>query len=176
MTAASLLAEAVMSEGKWTQKMAAYGGERRGAPVLAFVRISDDPIRSLHRIYEPDCIVVLDPVLPYIVKVTDGLKKGGTAILNSRDPPEKVNFDVELSKIATVDATGIALELFGPRAIPITNTTMLGAIAGATGWVTLNSLYDPVKKTFLGDVGERNIEAIKMGYKRVKVKEFRVGG
>ena len=171
VTAAAIFAEAVMLEGMHVQKMARYGGERRGAPVQAYVRIDDEPIRDMHLIYEPDCVIVLDPVLP-LEMVTAGLKPGGTAILNNSKKPEEIEVKVELSKIATVDATGIALNLFGPRAIPITNTTMLGAIVGATRWIKLESLFEPIRNEFRGEIGEKNIEAVRRGFDKVDVKDM----
>lgn len=169
VTAAAIFAEAAMQEDMHVQKMARYGGERRGAPVASYVRIDDEPIRDMHLIYEPDCIVVLDPVLPSEI-ITAGLKQGGIAILNNLKKPEEIDFKVELSKIATVDATGIALDLFGPRAIPITNTTMLGAMVGTTKWIKLESLFEPISNAFRGEIGEKNIEAVKRGFNMVDVK------
>jgi len=74
-----------------------------------------------------------------------------------------------LSKIATIDATQISTEVFGVRAIPIVNTIMMGAIAKATDWVELESLYEPIRHTFPGRVGELNVQACKRGYEAVEV-------
>ena len=120
----------------------------------------------------PDCIIVLDQQLPKITNVVHGLKEGGIAVLNDIELPEKVDLGVKLSKIATVDATGVSNELFGPRSIPITNTTMLAAFCKATGWVKLETLFEPIKERFGGRISEANIKAANLGYERVKVKEF----
>lgn len=172
ITAALMLIEAAFTEGKWGQKIPVYGGERRGAPVVAYLRIDDKPVRQTSFIYEPDWIVVLDEGLEKIVNVTSGLKEGGTAVMNDRRAPENVDLGVNLSKMATVDATAISAELFGRRAIPITNTIMLGAISAATGLVKLESLKEPIKSRFPGRLGERNIEAAKLGYEKVRLKEY----
>jgi Pyruvate/2-oxoacid:ferredoxin oxidoreductase gamma subunit len=92
--------------------------------------------------------------------------------MNSARAPEEVDLGVKLSKVATLDATGVAIEVFGPTAIPITNTAMLGALSAATGWVKLGSLFEPITERFSGQVGERNISAAKLGYERVKVKKY----
>src|SRR5512136_30481 len=84
VTSAEILAEAAISEGKYAQAFPSFGPERRGAPVLAFVRISaDQPIRVRSSITEPDIVVVLDPGLLRIVNVAAGLKPGGVVIINT---------------------------------------------------------------------------------------------
>ena len=168
---ALVFAEVFFSEGKYAQKIPMYGGERRGGSVTVFLRMDDKPVRRTCGIYEPDCIVVLDPLISRFEKVASGLKKGGIAVLNDARPPEEVDLGVKLSKLATVDATGISIKVFGERAIPITNTTMLGALSRVTGWVKLESLFEPIKSTFPGKIGESNVVAARMGYERVKLVE-----
>lgn len=165
------LAEAAFAEGKYAQKIPVYGGMRRGGDVTVFLRLDDKPIRRTSGIYEPDALIVLDPTLTRVPEVRRGLKKGGLVVLNDERSPDEVDLGVQLSKIATVDATGVSTELFGPRAIPITNTTMLGAVSRATGWVRLESLTEPLKHMFPGKQGEVNLDACKRGYERVKVWE-----
>lgn len=167
---ALILAEAAFSEGKYAQKIPVYGGMRRGGDVTVFLRLDDKPIRRTCGIYEPDALVVLDPALASYPAVRKGLKKGGIAVLNGEERPEEVDLGVELSRVATVDATGISMEVLGPRVIPITNTTILGAIAKATDWVELESLFEPITHKFPGRIGELNVEASKRGYASVKVK------
>ncbi|KYH36625.1 MAG: pyruvate/ketoisovalerate ferredoxin oxidoreductase subunit gamma [Candidatus Bathyarchaeota archaeon B23] len=166
-----LLAEAAFREGKWAQKIPVYGGMRRGGAVTVFLRIDEKPIRRSCGIYEPDAIVVLDPALIKVEATRTGLRKGGIAVLNYRGKPEEVNLGVELSKVATIDATAISTDLFGPRAIPITNTVMLGAVSRATRWVKLESLYEAIRRQFPGRIGELNVEACERGYESVEVWE-----
>ena len=165
---ALILAEAAFSEGMYAQKIPVYGGMRRGGDVTVFLRIDNKPIRRTSGIYEPDAIVVLDPTLVSKMDIRKGLKNRGIAILNEEKEPSEINFEVDLKKIATVDASGISSQLFGIRAIPITNTAMLGAIAKTTDWVELESLFTPIKHTFPGRIGDLNIQACKMGYELVK--------
>ena len=75
VTAAELLAIAAFYENKYAQSFPFFGPERRGAPVISYVRIDDDPIRVRMGIYTPDCVVVLDPQLPRIINVMEGLKE-----------------------------------------------------------------------------------------------------
>ena len=165
---ALILAEAAFSEGKYAQKIPVYGGMRRGGDVTVFLRLGDKPIRRTSGIYEPDALVVLDPALAGKPAVQKGLKKGGIVILNAEMVPSDVDLGVNLRKRATVDATGVSAQLFGRRAIPITNTTMLGAIAKVTDWVELESLFEPIRHTFPGRIGELNVEACKKGYELVE--------
>jgi len=169
VTSAELLAQAAISEGKYAQAFPSFGPERRGAPVLAFVRIdSKEPIRVRAEIREPDVVVVLDPGLLSIVDVASGLKAGGLVIINTRKQAEQLREEFGFSgSLATIDAKSIAMEILG---VPITNTTMVGALVRATGVVKLESLVEPLKHRF-GRLAERNIEAMKRAYEQTLVKE-----
>ena len=166
---ALMLAEAAFGEGKYAQKIPVYGGMRRGGDVTVFLRLDDKPIRRTSGIYEPDALVVLDPALTAHETVRKGLKRGGTVILNDTRKPAEVDLGVELSTVATVDATSLSTEIFGVRAIPITNTILMGAVAKATDWVKLESLYEPITHAFPGRIGELNVDACKKGYDAAEV-------
>ena len=170
VTAARILAEALFKTGKWTQMIPFYEGERRGAPVKAFLRIDEKPVRITSQVSTPYCIVVLDPILPKVEDVTAGLKEGGIALFNEAKHPEELDIGVKLSKIGVVDATSIAVKVFGRTAIPITNTAMIGAFSAFTRWVELDILSDIIKRIYPGEIGEKNIEALKKGYKKVQIK------
>jgi pyruvate ferredoxin oxidoreductase gamma subunit len=168
VTSAELVAQAAINEGKYAQAFPAFGAERRGAPVVAFVRISSNqPIRVRAEIAEPDVVVVLDPGLLRIVDVTSGLKATGMLVVNTKKPPEQIRqeFNVNWS-LATVDATKIAGELLG---VPIVNTSMIGALLKATKVVKLESLFEPLRQRF-GRLAERNIEAMKRAHEETLVR------
>ncbi len=169
VTSAELLARAAISEGKFAQAFPSFGPERRGAPVLAFVRISaTQPIRIRAEIVAPDVVVVLDPTLLHIVKVTSGLKEGGTLVVNTKKSEAQIRSEFGNEwRLALVDATNIARELLG---VPITNTTMVGALVRATEVIKLESLFEPLKQRF-GRLAERNVEAMKRAYEETSVKE-----
>ena len=166
---ALMLAEAAFGEGKYAQKIPVYGGMRRGGDVTVFLRLDDKPIRRTSGIYEPDALIILDPTLTKHARITKGIKEGGTVILNDTIKPSEVDVGVGLSTVATVDATTISSEIFGVRAIPIVNTILMGAIAKATDWVKLDSLFEPIMHTFPGRIGELNVEACKRGYEATEV-------
>ncbi len=169
VTSAELVARAAIDEGKYAQAFPSFGPERRGAPVLAFVRISSkEPIRIRAGITEPDVVVVLDPSLLHIVDVTSGLNKKGMLIVNTKKSLQAIESEFKVKqKLATIDATRIARELLG---VPIVNTTMVGALIKATGVVKLESLIEPLQHRF-GRLAERNISAMKKAYEETLVKE-----
>jgi pyruvate ferredoxin oxidoreductase gamma subunit len=70
-------------------------------------------------------------------------------------------------RMAKVDAAAIAREILG---VPITNTTMVGALIKATGVVELESVVEPLKNRF-GRIADRNINAMKKAYEDTEVKE-----
>ena len=168
VTSAELVAQAAINEGKYAQAFPAFGAERRGAPVVAFVRInSDEPIRVRAEIAEPDVVVVLDPGLLRIVNVTSGLKANGMVVVNTKKQPKQIRQEFSINwSLATVDATKIARELLG---VPIVNTSMVGALLRATGVVKLESLFEPLRQRF-GRLAERNINAMKRAYEETLVR------
>lgn len=156
VTAARLLAEAAFLEGKYAQAFPFFGAERRGAPVLAFTRIDERPIKIRTQVYSPNHVVVLDRTLPTSVNVAAGLKPRGTIVLNQTSVPESLR----RYRVALVDATKIATECLG---VPITNTAMLGAIAKASRIVSVESLRKPMERRF-GKLGEKNFMCAKRAY------------
>jgi len=165
---AQLTAKAAFLEGKWPQAMVLFGAERRGAPVEAFARISDQEILLRSKVYEPDYVVVLDPSLFEALDVTEGLKEGGSLLVNSAKRtrlPE--SFLTGRNKVFYVDATGIALELnLIVVGQPVVNTAMLGAFAKTTGEIRLESAEKVVREEWSGEVGELNSKAVRLAYER----------
>jgi pyruvate ferredoxin oxidoreductase gamma subunit len=161
VTSAELLALAAIGEGKYAQAFPSFGPERRGAPVVAFCRISEQPIRIRANISEPDIVVVLDASLLKIVNVAAGLKPKGVLVTTSKDSPETVKADLKIKhRIAVVDAAKIAMEILG---LPITNTTMLGSLIRADEIVKKESFIAPLKERF-GRIAEKNISAFERAY------------
>jgi pyruvate ferredoxin oxidoreductase gamma subunit len=168
VTSAELLAQAAISEDKYAHAFPSFGPERRGAPVLAFVRISTNkPIRIRAEITNPDVVVVLDPGLLSIVNVTSGLKENGLVVINTKRSFDDIKALFKTKcKMAKVDATAIAREVLG---LPITNTTMIGALLKATGVVKPESVVEPLKQRF-GRLAEKNIKTMQRAYDETEVK------
>lgn len=168
VTSAELVARAAISEGKYAQSFPSFGPERRGAPVLAFLRISDESIKTRTVIYEPDIVVVLDPALLHTVDVSSGLKENGKIIINSRKSPAELKSEFGYKwPIATVNATKIAGDTIG---VPITNTAMIGALLKVTEAVKTDSMIEQLKERF-GARAEGNIEAMERAYKETVMEE-----
>ncbi len=160
VTAAEILAKAAFEEDKYTQAFPSFGVERRGAPVTAFTRISDKPIRRRYQIYSPKYVVVLDETLAEVVDLTAGLQDDGLILLNSvRDSIptlDERNIDHSLT-----DATGVALDMIGRN---IVNTIMLGFLSAKTDVVSIDSLITIINSTFSGKVAKTNVEATEYVY------------
>lgn len=168
VTSAELIAHAAISEGKYAQSFPSFGPERRGAPVIAFLRISDEFIRIRTNIYEPDIVMVLDPSLLRVVDVTSGLKESGKIIVNSRKSPEQLKSEFGYRwPVAAVNASKIARETIR---LPITNTAMMGALEKVTEVVKVDSLVEQLRERF-GARAEANIEAMKRAYNEIVIKE-----
>jgi pyruvate ferredoxin oxidoreductase gamma subunit len=169
VTSAEMIALAAISEGRYAQSFPSFGPERRGAPVLAFNRVSDEPIRVRSAIDKPDVVVVLDPGLLRILDVTSGLKEEGTLIINTSRKLSDIRSEFAFKyRLSTVNATKIAKEILG---VPIVNTTMLGGLLKVTGVVALESLTEPLEHRF-GRLGDRNFEACKIAYEQAVVEEY----
>jgi 2-oxoacid:acceptor oxidoreductase gamma subunit (pyruvate/2-ketoisovalerate family) len=166
VTAAEVLAHAAFIEGKCVQAFPYFGAERRGAPVKAFARISNEPILVHSQVYTPDFVIVLDPYIYKVVDVAEGLKKSGIIVINTKKKPEEIG--LKDWHVATVDATGIALELnLLVAGLPVVNTSILGAFAKATDEVKLESVLKAVRETWSGGAGEKNSKATELAYERL---------
>ena len=163
--AARMLASAFVVEGKSVASFPMYGFERRGAPVVAFTRVDDKPIREKTQIYTPDCMVVIDPGLMKLPALFTGLKPGGVLILNSPKPlRSKPDDNLEIAGV--VNATQIAVDEI-KRDIP--NTCLLGAFAAATGWLELQSILSCLGDYLSGDILKTNLRSAERGYREVEV-------
>jgi 2-oxoacid:acceptor oxidoreductase gamma subunit (pyruvate/2-ketoisovalerate family) len=166
--AARMLASAFVVEGKCVASFPMYGFERRGAPVQAFTRLDDKPIREKTQVYNPDCMVVIDPTLLKLSTLFSGLKPNGILIMNSPKPLED-RADKNLVLAGVVNATQIAVEEIG-RDIP--NTCLLGAFAATTQWVKLDSILNCLKDYLSGDMLQRNIRSCERGFREVKIVKW----
>ncbi len=169
MTSAEMLAVASIEEGRYAQAIPSFGPERRGAPVAAFARIADEPIRLRTNIYHPDIVLVLDPSLLGLPAVRAGLKASGMIVANTPAGEEEARkiLGGYQGRLALVDATAIAYRILR---LPITNTAMLGALVRVTGFPRLESFIEPLRERF-GKVADRNIEALKAAYEETSIFE-----
>lgn len=168
VTSAELIAQAAIAVDKYATAFPSFGPERRGAPVVAFARVDEKPIRLRSKVYNPDAVIVLDPSLLDIANPTEGLREGGILIINSTHDAETLKKRLSYNgRIAVVDASAIAKEVLG---LPITNTTMVGALVKATGVLQVASLTDPFNKRF-GKIAARNLQAMQRAYDETVVTD-----
>ena len=169
-TAATLMGEVAIAEGKYGQGFPEYGPERMGAPIRGFTRISDEPINQHCAIEHPDVVVVLDPTLLDTVDVCENVKDGGVVIINTNQDG-KIIMD-KLSKkdinLYLVNATQIALEEIGR---PIPNTPMIGAFVKATEILQLITVNKDLEKKFGKKFSQKiidgNLNAVQRAYEEV---------
>lgn len=144
--ASKLLAVAFFLEGREVQSFPMFGVERRGAPVTAFLRVADARINLRCEILEPDGLIVLDPTLIDAIDLTAGLKPGGSILINTAHAPAHYATLATRFRVATVDASGIALRhRLGSKTQPIVNTALLGAFAADSGLVSLDSVCAAIR-------------------------------
>ncbi len=172
VVASEILAAALFREGKFVQAFPTFGVERRGAPVAAFLRIDDAPIRLRCQIESPHHVVVLDPTLLRVVDVVAGLRPGGWILINSeRDPEEFQSFRRTGRRVACVDAGGVAARHgLGDRTNPIVNTAILGAFARVLNLVSLDSVIAAIEEEIPAKPQE-NAAAAKEAFERVAFDE-----
>jgi len=171
-TAAQIIAEASIEEGEFAQAFSEYGPERSGAPMKTFLRLSQKPIRLYSDVQSPDMVVVLDPSLLENVDVADGLADDGIVIVNTCEEIESLKKKLSKKKcrIYTVDAKGIAMRIIG-RDLP--NTAIMGAIIKLVPLIPFEHAIEETKEKFekkiSAEMVEKNIEALKEGYKSIEV-------
>jgi pyruvate ferredoxin oxidoreductase gamma subunit len=171
VTAAKMVAELALGEGKYFQAFPEYGPERSGAPIVAFTRVSDTPIQVYSGIEHPQIVVVLDSSLLKIVDVTKGAPDDVIVLVNSERTPAQLRKDSALKdgRLYTIAATRIAVETIKR---PIPNTPMVGALTRITGLFDIDDvvtfLREDFGKKFPPKVVEGNIAAITRSYEEVQ--------
>jgi len=161
VTAARLLADAAFRGGKYATASPFYGAERRGAPVVSFVRIDERPIRVYSQIEHPDMVAVLDTSIMDSVDILQGLKEDGVVFANSAKP-----LDIPGHRVYIADLTGIAiahnLVIAGS---PVLNTPFMGAMA-KIGVITVDAAIGAIRDMF---PDERNVEAARVVYEVLQI-------
>ncbi|QNP68276.1 2-oxoacid:acceptor oxidoreductase family protein [Streptomyces roseirectus] len=165
VTAAELLSVAAFDEGRHAQAFPSFGSERTGAPVLAFCRIDDRPIRVREPVTRPDALVVQDATLLHQVDVFQGLRPGGAVLVNSPGDADALGLGPLPCRVLTVPATALALRRIGR---PVPNAALLGGLAALTGCVGLDALTAAILERFPGRLGRANADAAQEAYALVR--------
>ncbi|MBF0559612.1 MAG: 2-oxoacid:acceptor oxidoreductase family protein [Nitrospirae bacterium] len=172
VTAAKVFADACLSGGRHVQAFPEYGPERSGAPLRAYNRVSNKPLRMHCPVLNPDIVAVADATLLDGINVTEGARDRALIIVNSAKSPDVIREKLKAEttqKVFTVDATKIALDCIGR---PMPNASMVGALAKVSGVVSLQQILADVEKSFGSKfsrkVIEGNLLAVKRGYEEVR--------
>jgi 2-oxoacid:acceptor oxidoreductase gamma subunit (pyruvate/2-ketoisovalerate family) len=166
VTSAELLARAAIAKGKFAQAFPSFGPERRGAPVQAFVRVDEKRILKREKIYEPDIVMVLDPTLMDVVNVAEGLKPNGIVVVNSPESNQALKEKYNWPNAAAVNATRIAVDILS---VPITNTTMLGALLKASGILEAKDMEEVIMDRFGPKLGPKNFSAMSKAFELTNI-------
>jgi 2-oxoacid:acceptor oxidoreductase gamma subunit (pyruvate/2-ketoisovalerate family) len=168
--AAQILAESAYFQGfKGVTSVPTFGPARRGAPLTASTRISNEPIRTFSQIEQADVAVVLDPSLLHTVNIQGTVKEGGWIIINT---PAENDLDMNgRHRIATLDAAGIAFRHhLIKEGAPIVNTPLLGAFSKASGLVSLEFIEKGLRHKLPGAVVEANVLALRIAFEETTVR------
>jgi len=164
---AQFMAIAALEDDKFGQAFPFLGGggERRGKPIMAYCRMSDQPIRVRCRVANPDYVIVQDATIIEELDVTEGLKADGLMLVNTESDLSRWGMEASSYRVATFSGEALARKILGR---PIMNTAILGAFAAATGEVTLEAAVSAVQSKFPGELGEKNALVVKESYKKMK--------
>lgn len=166
ITAIRILASSAIIEGKYVQAFPQFGPERIGAPIVGYCRISDTPITIHGPIESPDVVAVLDPTIIGLVDVVEGLKPDGIVVVNSREDPRKLAMKLGVTRVYTVDATGICLDVMGSgRAV---NMAVMAAVTKITGIVSRESLVKVLSERFTGRILDMNLKVLDRSFAEVR--------
>lgn len=166
VTAAELLSVAAFDEGLHAQAFPSFGSERTGAPVVAFCRLADMPIRVREPVSEPDALIIQDPTLLHQVDVFGGLHPDGYVLINSGRGLEELGLaefaeDFRRERLMTVPASEIARAELGR---PLPNAALLGGFAALTGALRLDPVTAAIRERFPGPVGDGNAAAAEAAF------------
>jgi len=171
-TAATMVADVALTQGKYSQGFPEYGPERMGAPMRGYTRISDAPITIHSSLESCDAVVVFDDTLLDVVDVCDSLVEGGPVVINTAKGAAEVSKSLKLKKgqkVHVIDATKIAIDEIGR---PIPNVPMIGALMKVTGLLPIDAFAHDIEKKFGHKFGakvvEGNIKALKRAFDEVK--------
>jgi pyruvate ferredoxin oxidoreductase gamma subunit len=154
--AAYILASAAFEDGRFGQAFPSFGPERRGAPVAAFVRIADEPVRRRSQVRNPNFLIIQDEALLHVPGITEGLRAGGGILVNSSRPISALGLDGP-ERAISVPATALATEVLGR---PIPNTALLAAFLSLTEIVSLEALERALARQFEAETLARNIRLV----------------
>jgi pyruvate ferredoxin oxidoreductase gamma subunit len=172
VTAAELLSVAAFISGRHAQAFPSFGSERTGAPVVAFCRMADRPIRSREPVVDPDAVIIQDPTLLPAIDVFAGLRPEGYVLLNSSRDWAELGLTGTVERLSRrhmliVPATALAMAHVGR---PLPNAALLGGFAAMTDLVTLESVEAAIRSRFTSAVADANVAAAGAAFAHVQAE------
>jgi 2-oxoacid:acceptor oxidoreductase gamma subunit (pyruvate/2-ketoisovalerate family) len=169
VTAFEILAKIFAETGEFmVQSFPAFGVERTGAPIQAFLRLSRSEIHCRSNIYTPHLIVVFDEKIIEQVPVFNGLRDNGIILLNTVKPASA--FKSKANNVFTIHATNISISKgLGSRSLPIVNSAMIGAICRILG-VDIEVASKIIRHNVPAKA-EANVESAKIAYNSLNFSE-----
>ena len=170
-----MLSIAAFAEGRYAQAFPSFGSERMGAPVMAFCRIEDQPVRLREPVTRPDALIIQDPTLLHQKSTFEGISQSGYVLINSSRSLTDLGIQSALEglppdHVVTIPATELAIRHIGR---PLPNSTLLGGFAAMTGVLHLASVLSAIRSKFPGKVGEANAAAAEAAYQLVAGQKAR---
>jgi pyruvate ferredoxin oxidoreductase gamma subunit len=171
--AAYLLAQAAFEAGRFAQAFPSFGPERRGAPVSAFVRLSDHPIKRRCQVREPLYVIIQDPSLVHVAGIAQRVRPGGGILINSSKQVGELGFSASVSNVTAFPATALATQFLGE---PIPNTALLAAFLTLTDLLPLVALEQVLAQWFEGQALQRNLQLLREAAARVPAASWKDTG
>ncbi|GAB6053968.1 pyruvate ferredoxin oxidoreductase subunit gamma [Magnetospira thiophila] len=164
VVAAYVLATAAFEDGRYCQAFPAFGAERRGAPVVAFVRVSHSQILQRDEVKTPSFLIIQDETLFHEKGLTKGLRKGGGILINSNRTSEQLK-DLYGEDMVAIPATQMAIENVGR---PVPNVALLSAFLEMTDMLPQAALKKALSQRFKAHVLENNLRLAHQAAKAVE--------
>jgi pyruvate ferredoxin oxidoreductase gamma subunit len=139
--ASRIVSRAALLAGRVVQDSPLYGAERRGAPVVAFVRVADrGPIAERGWVDRPDVVVVMDDSLLSQPEagVLEGVDGATLVLANTRHEADELRERLGIAaRVVTLDVSGIALALLRHHLLSAPAAGFAVKATGLAGWDAL---------------------------------------
>ncbi|MBN2026841.1 MAG: 2-oxoacid:acceptor oxidoreductase family protein [Actinobacteria bacterium] len=167
VTLINMMAQAGDLIGRNVQAFPFFGAERRGAPVMCFLRMDDKPIDLRSQIYQPDFLVVMSPSV-LDVAIEEGTKEGTVLLVNMKEDQAKSSLAHLPFASYAVDGTSIAIDLgMEVEGLPVVNIAFLGAVSYVTELVPLEAITEVIRDSTPESRVEASMEAARRGFTSV---------
>lgn len=166
VTAAELLSIAAFVDGKHAQAFPSFGSERTGAPVIAFCRISDSPIRNREPVFTPDVLLLQDPTLLHQMDVFGGLASHGQVLVNSSRSLDQLHLTDFLAERPTIALYTLPASEIAQKHLrrPLANAALLAGFAAMTRTLSILAIEKSIRQKFSGRLGDQNVAIAKEAY------------